>query len=65
MTHVGDVHNTVNVISRVRKILFKHVLHNVSAEVSDVREMVNGRPAGVHADLALLTRYKFFSFSCK
>ena len=65
MTDVGDVHNAVNVVARVSEILLKHVLHNVGAEISYVREMINGRSAGIHADLALLARNKFFSFSCK
>ena len=65
MSYVGDIHNSLYVVSDVAEVLLKHVLHDVCAEVTDVRKMIYGRTAGVHAHLALLVRGEIFFCSCK
>ena len=41
------------------------LLHNVTAEISDMSVVVYRRSAGIHTYLALNVWYDFFSFSCK
>ena len=62
MSYIGDVHNTLYIISDIAQVLFEHVLHNVAAEIAYVRKVIHGRTAGVHIYLALDIRYKFFLF---
>ena len=65
VSYVGYVHNSCNVKTCVAEILFKHVLHNIAAQISDVRVVIYRRAAGVHINLACDVGYEFFSFSCK
>ena len=59
---VRDVHRARHVVAEVAQRLFEHVLHDVGAQVADVGEVVNGRAAGVHFDLAGLVRDEFLFF---
>ena len=59
MTDVGDVHGALDVVAGIGEILFKHVLHDVGAEVADVCKVINGRTAGVHGHFARLMGDEF------
>ena len=59
VAYVRDVHRAGHIVAEAAQRLFKHVLHDVRAQVADVGEVVNGRAAGVHFDLAGLVRDKF------
>ena len=49
MADIGDVHDTVDVVAFIAEsAFFQDILHNITAQVSDVRKMINGRSAGVH-----------------
>ena len=65
MTYVGDIHNALNVVANVAKILFKHVLHSVGTEISYMSKVINRRSAGVDRNLARFSGNEFISFSCK
>ena len=53
MSYVRNIHNSRYVVARVTKIFLEYILHNICAEISDMRVMINRRAAGVHIDLAL------------
>ena len=61
---VGNIHNALNVIADVAQILFKNVLHDVRAEVSDVRKVVHRRATGVHLDYIRMIGNKVLFLSC-
>ena len=61
---VGNIHNAFDVIADVAQILFKNVLHDVRAEVSDVRKVVHRRAAGVHLDYIRMIGNKVLFLSC-
>ena len=65
VTNVGDVHNTRNVIAVVAEVAVKDIFHNVGAQITDVRKVINRRAAGVHAHLAGHVRDEFFFCPCK
>ena len=50
MADVGDVHNALDIVADIAQILFKYVLHDVGAQIADVREVIDGGAAGVHLD---------------
>ena len=50
MADVGDVHDALDGIAQPAQILFKNILHDVRAQVPDMRIVIHGRPAGVHFD---------------
>ena len=61
---VRDVHGAGHVIAEVAQGFFQHILHDVRAQVADVRIVVHGWAAGVHFDFAGFVRNKFFFFLC-
>ena len=65
MADIGDVHDTVDVVAFIAECLFQDILHNITAQVSDVRKMINGRSAGVHCDFAVLMRNHGLDFFCE
>ena len=62
---VGDVHDALDVIAGIAQILFKNVLHDVRAEVSDVRKVIHRRAAGVHLDYIRMIGNKLLFLSCR
>ena len=52
VAHVGDVHDVGDVVAVVLSTRRSDVLEDVGAQVAYVREVVDGRPAGVEADFA-------------
>ena len=58
--HVGDVHHALDVVAEEAQILLQHVLHDIAAQVPDVREVVHGGAAGVHLDEVGIDGDKFF-----
>ena len=52
VSHVGDVHDAVHVVSGVAQVLLQHVLHDIGAQVADVGKVVHGGAAGVHLHMA-------------
>ena len=47
---VGDVHGAGHVVAGIAEVALEDVLHNICAEIPDVRKMVHGRTAGIHFD---------------
>ena len=60
VTHVGDVHNTLNRIANIAQSLFQHILHNVGAEVTDMGIVIDRGAAGIHLDQFGIIRNKQF-----
>ena len=58
VSHVGDVHDAVDVVARKAEIFFEHILHDVGAQVADMRVVIHGGAAGVHVHLARCVRNK-------
>ncbi len=50
IVHVGDVHDVVEFVAVQVKHAAQQIVKDEGAEVADVREVVNGGSAGVHAD---------------
>ena len=48
MAHVGDVHHALDVIARIAQVFFQNILHDVAAQIADVREVIHSGAAGVH-----------------
>ena len=66
MADIGDVHDTVDVVAFIAECLFQDILHNITAQVSDVRKMINGRSAGVHFYTARCVCLEFsFFMGCR
>src|SRR6266446_4023835 len=57
---VGEVHHLGDAISLLEEDPAQQVLEEESAEVTDVRIIVDGRAAGVHANVARLDRHELF-----
>ena len=57
---VGDVHDALDVVAEVAEVLLKYVLHDVAAQVADVRVVVHGGAAGVHLHDVGVVGYEFF-----
>ena len=52
VSHVGDVHDAVHVVSGVAQVFLQHVLHDIGAQVADVGKVVHRGAAGVHLHMA-------------
>ena len=63
--YVGDVHNRLHAVAVVFQHTPKLIHKHVSAQVADMRILVHGRSATVHAHLARFDRHKIFLFACK
>src|SRR2546421_12878505 len=50
--HVGHIHHMMNVVTPEPEITPEQIRGNECAKVSDMREVMNGRAAAVHAGLA-------------
>ena len=48
VTNVGDVHNTLNIITNITQSLFKDVFHNVGTQITNVCKMVDRRSTCIH-----------------
>ena len=64
VSDVGDIHNALDVISGIAKRFFEDILHNVRAQISDMRKVIYGRATGVHFDKLGIVRDKFLTCSC-
>ena len=51
VTHIGDVHDTLDVVAGIAQGLLQHILHDVGAQVADVGIVVHRWAAGVHFHL--------------
>ena len=56
MSDIRDIHDTLHIISDVTKRLLEHILHNITAQIADMCEVIHRRSAGVHCNLAILVR---------
>ena len=65
MPNVRYVHHTLHIIADIAQEFFEHILHDIGAEVADMRKTINGRAAGIHADLARLARHKLVHALCE
>src|ERR1700730_1377706 len=59
--HVGDVHDVTNPESTLPQKTAQDVDRDEGAEVADVSVVVDGRPAGVHADFVTAEREQFLN----
>ena len=62
MADIGNVHDTVDVVAFIAECLFKNVLHNITAQVSNVRKMIHGWSACIHVYFTRNVRMKFINF---
>ena len=62
MADVGDIHNTLYIITQIAQGFFQHILHNIRPEVADVGVVVHRRATGVHFHLVRVIGYKQFFF---
>ena len=62
VSHVRDVHDALNRVADVAQILFQHILHDIAAEIADVREVIDRGAAGVHFDELRVIGDKLFFF---
>ena len=60
MSDIRDIHDARHVISGIAKVFLENILHDVAAEIADMRVMVHSRSAGVHLDLRRIIRDEFF-----
>ena len=63
--HISDVHYAMHLVTAQFEMALKQIFKDVSAEISDVRPAVNGRPTGIGGDRALggIARLEFFDFA--
>ncbi|CAN3988330.1 16S rRNA (cytidine(1402)-2'-O)-methyltransferase, partial [Dysosmobacter welbionis] len=52
VAHVGDIHHPVDIIASPAEELLQHVLHDITAQVADVGEVIHCGAAGVHLHAA-------------
>ena len=48
MSHIGNVHHPVHGVALIAEEFFQHILHDIAAQIADVRKMIHRRSAGVH-----------------
>ena len=65
MSHVRNIHYSFNIVTAVTEIFFKHILHNITAEISYMGKVVNRGTAGVHINLARNIFLEIFLFMRK
>ena len=65
VVHIGEVHNLRDFGAVVFERAFEDVLKQISAEIADVREIVDGRSAGVHADIGAVDRFELLNASAE
>ena len=63
MAHIGDVHDTLDIVALIAQSLFQHIFHNVGAQVANMGIVIDRRAAGVHFDDARIVGDKFFLFA--
>ncbi len=63
--HVGDVHDVAHVVSTLPQEAVKKIDGDECAEVADVAVVVNGGPAGIHADSVVIDRMEVFDLAGK
>ena len=61
MTDVGDIHGARYLVTEVAKRSLERILHDIGAQISDMREMIDGRAAGIHLDLARGMRHELLA----
>jgi len=54
--HVRDVHHLPDGVTLEFEVAADEIAEDERAPVADVREVIDGRPAAIHADLALAGR---------
>ena len=60
MSDVGNVHDTQHIQTGIAQVFFENILHDVGAEVADMRIVVNGRSAGIELNFSGLVRNELF-----
>ena len=56
--HIREIHDAIDLQSPILEMALQQILKNVGAEISDVGEIVNCRPAGVEPHLPRLARHE-------
>ena len=66
VSHVGDVHDAVHVVSGVAQVFLQHILHDIAAEVADVGKVIHRGAAGVHLhQIRVIGNKAFFFMGCR
>ncbi len=63
VVHVGQVHDVIHLEAAQLQEPSQHILKHESAEIPDVRVVVDRRPAGIHLHFTGLLRYEDFHLS--
>ena len=61
--NVSDVHDVLELVAALLQEAAQRVDHDEGAEVADVSVVVNGGPAGIHADEVVFQRPELLNFS--
>ena len=64
MADVCDVHDALHGIARVAEVFFQHILHDIAAQIANMRKVIDRRAAGIHFDQLRVIGDKFFLFVC-
>ena len=56
--HIGEIHHAIDLQAPILQMPLQQILENVGAEISDMREIINSRPAGVETHLPRLARHE-------
>ena len=62
VSDIRDVHHAFDRIAEIAQALFQHVLHDIAAQVADVRKVIDRRSAGVHFHKGRIVGNKQFLF---
>ena len=63
VVHVGDVHDVADVVSGLAEKAVEQIDGDEGAEIADVAVVVNGGPAGIHADAVVIDGVEVFDFA--
>ncbi len=65
VVHVGDVHDVADVISALAQKAIKKIDGDEGSEIANVAVVIDGWPAGIHADAVAVKGMKFFDLAGK
>src|SRR5208282_44930 len=57
---VGDIHDVADVVSTLAQKAIEKIDGDECTEIADVAVVINGRPAGIHADAVAVDRMEVF-----
>ena len=60
---IGDIHDTLDIVTGVAQVLLKNILHDIRAQVAYMCKVIHRRATGVHLDDVGMVGYKIFLFT--